>query len=468
MQRSRLPRPRVSSASTRTPSAAWSAQGRLRFYRINDAVTVATAWVISSGSWPRPRAGQNRRMRGGTWVAIPCASGRRPSGPDVRGAADAPARPPVDRPDPGRSTDRWLRKGAARGAGADPARHGDPDAPADLLAQDANADAVASCGRGAPARPCRPRPGRGSRASRRSTGRASGEGCRGGLAGVGWRSRRACRPGPCVPRAGRRDRPGRDGLVGRLGKPPGLSRGGRHPRRHRRTVGRAPRRRRGWTRAPGTGPVRGGGSPARSRSPCTWTSSGGATALQLHRADALRRIAVDIRRAGWTSTGSSPASWSTLAACSARNARAICLLRPDARPARKASRGLSAGYLARGPRAPLPALPAGAVATRRRSSRCAPGRPTRAARDRAAVVQEGFGHPRRSAAPGRRGATPRRAGHSFTNRPHPWDPEEPRRLAALASHAATAVTNAQILRPSWRAGRPSSSRSSSSAHACPA
>jgi diguanylate cyclase (GGDEF)-like protein len=121
---------------------------------------------------------------------------------------------------------------------------------------------------------------------------------------------------------------------------------------------------------------------------------------------------------------------------------AICLLRPEGAAGPEASRGLSAGYLAAARGAPLPALPAEAVATRRPLFAVRYRDDPRALPLRAAVVQEGFDT---LAAVPLLGGEDRPLGvlTIHHDRPHPWDPEELETLAALASHAATAVTNAQ-------------------------
>jgi len=165
------------------------------------------------------------------------------------------------------------------------------------------------------------------------------------------------------------------------------------------------------------------------------------TALQLHRADALRRIAVDI---------ASRLDVDRILAGIVEHARslfgaeraAICLLRPEGAAGPEASRGLSAGYLAAARGAPLPALPAEAVATRRPLFAVRYRDDPRALPLRAAVVQEGFDT---LAAVPLLGGEDRPLGvlTIHHDRPHPWDPEELETLAALASHAATAVTNAQ-------------------------
>ena len=166
-----------------------------------------------------------------------------------------------------------------------------------------------------------------------------------------------------------------------------------------------------------------------------------ATELQLHRAEALRRIAVDI---------GSKLDVERILAGIVEHARslfgaervAICLLRPDGSAGLEASRGLSAGYLAAAREAALPALPAEAVATRRPLFAVRYRDDPRAGALRSAIVQEGFDT--LCAAPLLDGEDrPLGVLTIHHDRPHPWDPEELETLAALASHAATAVKNAQ-------------------------
>ncbi len=162
--------------------------------------------------------------------------------------------------------------------------------------------------------------------------------------------------------------------------------------------------------------------------------------VRLRRAEALRRIADDI---------GGKLDIERILAGVVEHARtlfgaeraAIHLRRPDGAIAAEASRGLSAGYLAAVRDAPLPALPAEVEATRRPRFAARYRDDPRAQAIRAAVVQEGYDT--LAAAPLLDGDGLLGLLTLYHDRPHPWDAEELEALAALAAHAATAVRNAQ-------------------------
>jgi diguanylate cyclase (GGDEF)-like protein/excisionase family DNA binding protein len=166
----------------------------------------------------------------------------------------------------------------------------------------------------------------------------------------------------------------------------------------------------------------------------------GESAIQLHRAERLRRIAIDI---------GSKLDIDQILAGVVEHARvlfgaeraAVSLCRLDGRITAEASRGLSAGYLAAVRDLPMPSLPAEAAAELRPLFSVRYRDDPRAQAVRAAVVQEGFDT--LCAAPLLDGDS--LFGHLtiYHDRPHSWDPEELQTLAAFAAYAATAIKNAQ-------------------------
>lgn len=94
------------------------------------------------------------------------------------------------------------------------------------------------------------------------------------------------------------------------------------------------------------------------------------SAIQLHRAEALRRIAMDIGSKLDIDQILAGVVDHALVLFGAERA-AVSLRRPDGRITAEASRGLSAGYLAAVRDLPMPLLPAEAAGTCVRSSRCA-------------------------------------------------------------------------------------------------
>ena len=273
---------------------AWSDQGRLRFYRINARgdrryrLGDLQRFLAQAESRPEPA-----RTGGATWAASRAASAPHPSAPTSWSSGRARCDHPAGRAEPLVRPDRRLA-GRARHAGADATRHarswrtcGGPARPGRRSGD------LGDSRRGAAPRPRRPRPRGGARASRRPPRRAGRAGRRGGSAELAVRF-----AGPAGPGAARRPdrsprRPSR-----RTGSAARASRAvaWRSPSRRgrARAVGRAPGGGRGRPGPPGTGPVRGRGrAPARGRRPRR-TGCGQATRTQLHRAEALRRIATDI------------------------------------------------------------------------------------------------------------------------------------------------------------------------------
>ncbi len=120
---------------------------------------------------------------------------------------------------------------------------------------------------------------------------------------------------------------------------------------------------------------------------------------------------------------------------------AVSLRRPDGVVAAEASRGLSAGYLAAARHLPTQPLSAEAAAELRPVFSVRYRDDPRALAVRAAVVQEGFDT--LCVAPLLEGDRLLGTLDVYHDRPHAWDPEELQSLAAFATHATTAVKNAQ-------------------------
>ncbi len=169
-------------------------------------------------------------------------------------------------------------------------------------------------------------------------------------------------------------------------------------------------------------------------------------AMTLHRAEALRRIAIDI---GGTLDVGEILTGVVEHACILFGAEraAAALVGPDGRTSAEAHRGLSAGYLAAVRDLPLPALPAQAAAERQALFSERYREDARAKPARAAIVQEGFES--LCAAPLLDGETLLGLVTICHDRPHRWSPEELDALVRFAAHAATAVSNAQ--RFAWMA-----------------
>ncbi len=164
------------------------------------------------------------------------------------------------------------------------------------------------------------------------------------------------------------------------------------------------------------------------------------TSTQLHRAEALRRIATDI---------GSKLDLEQILAGVVDHARvlfggdraAVFLGRPDGRVTAEVARGLSPAYLEAVRDFPAPSLPAEAAAARRPLFATHYRDDPRAADVRSAVVQEGFDTI--CAAPLCDGADLLGLLIVFHDRPHAWTEEELATLAGFAAQAATAIKNAQ-------------------------
>ena len=164
------------------------------------------------------------------------------------------------------------------------------------------------------------------------------------------------------------------------------------------------------------------------------------TSTQLHRAEALRRIATDI---------GSKLDLGQILAGVVDHARvlfggdraAVFLRRPDGRVTAEVARGLSEAYLEAVRDFPAPSLPAEAAAARRPLFATHYRDDPRAAEVRSAVVQEGFDTI--CAAPLCDGADLLGLLIVYHDRPHAWTDEELATLAGFAAQAATAIKNAQ-------------------------
>ena len=166
----------------------------------------------------------------------------------------------------------------------------------------------------------------------------------------------------------------------------------------------------------------------------------GESAIQLHRAEALRRIATDIGDKLDIDQILGGVLEHARALFGAERA-AVSLRGPDGRIAAEGSRGLSAGYLAAVRDLPMPSLPAEAATELRPLFSVRYRDDPRAQAVRAAVVQEGFDT--LCAAPLLDGDSPLGLLTVYHDRPHPWGPDELQTLAAFAAYAATAIKNAQ-------------------------
>jgi diguanylate cyclase (GGDEF)-like protein/excisionase family DNA binding protein len=164
------------------------------------------------------------------------------------------------------------------------------------------------------------------------------------------------------------------------------------------------------------------------------------TSTQLHRAEALRRIATDI---------GSKLDLEQILAGVVDHARvlfggdraAAFLRRPDGRVTAEVTRGLSPSYLDAIRDFPVPSLPAEAAAARRPLFATRYRDDPRAAQFRSAVVQEGFDTI--CAAPLYDGDDLLGLLNVYHDRPHAWADEELATLAGFAAQAATAIKNAQ-------------------------
>ena len=165
-----------------------------------------------------------------------------------------------------------------------------------------------------------------------------------------------------------------------------------------------------------------------------------ATATQLHRAEALRRIATDI---------GSKLDLGQILSGVVDHARvlfggdraAVFLRRPDGHVTAEVARGLSAGYLAAMRDLPAGSLPAEAAAARRPLFATGYRDDPRAGETRTAVVQEGYDTI--CAAPLLDGDGLLGLLIVYHDRPHAWSADELATLAGFASQAGTAIKNAQ-------------------------
>ena len=166
----------------------------------------------------------------------------------------------------------------------------------------------------------------------------------------------------------------------------------------------------------------------------------GESAAQLHRAEALRRIAIDI---------GSKLDIEQILAGALEHARvlfgaeraAISLRDPHGEITAELSLGLSAGYVAAARDLQMPSLPAEAAAVLHPLFAVRYRDDPRAQASRAAVIQEGFDT--LCAAPLLDGDSLLGLLTIYHDRPHAWDQEELQTLEAFAAHAATALKNAQ-------------------------
>lgn len=165
-----------------------------------------------------------------------------------------------------------------------------------------------------------------------------------------------------------------------------------------------------------------------------------ASALRLHRAETLRHVAIDFGgklEIDQVLVGAVEHARALFVADRA----AVSLRRPDGVVAAEVSRGLSAGFLAVLRDAPSPALPAEAATTRRPLFSVRHRDDPRAQAIRAAVVREGFDT--LAVAPVLDAESVPGIITICHDRPHPWSPEELATLAAFSEHVAVAVTNAR-------------------------
>ncbi len=163
-------------------------------------------------------------------------------------------------------------------------------------------------------------------------------------------------------------------------------------------------------------------------------------AHQLHRADALRRVAGDIGSKLDLEQILSGLVDHAMVMFEAERA-AVFLRQPDGRVTAEISRGLSAGFLAAVRDFPAPSLPAAAVAARRPLFATHYREDPRGRAVRAAVVQEGFDTI--CSAPLLDGDDLLGLLNVYHDRPHEWSTDELETMAALASQAAVAVKTAR-------------------------
>ena len=435
------PRPPGCSACTRTRSAPGATPAGCATTGSIRAATGATASATSSASSRPPRSARPSRP------AAPSGRGRR------RRVADAPARPAV-----AGSPRRTARRSAADPLEAE--RHAidlslidaitrlatEPDELDDDLApRRPAASATPTTTTSSRSGRCATTGSSPARSRRSADGRVAAPG-----RPASRRSASSARRSLPPPVAGRpvraghgRASTGTDGWARPLAscrrRPPRAGR--RHPGA-RRPVGRPARRRRGHRHR---------SARATSRSPRVVADAIGTliavarrrdeVAHQLHRAEALRRVAGDIGSRLDLDRILSGLVDHAMVLFEADRA-AVFLQRPDGTAVAEVSRGLSASYLASVRDFPARSLPALAVAARRPLFAVDYRNDPRGLDVRAAVVQEGFDTHLHGAAVRRRRScsgcstsitTGRTPGPTTTSRP----------IAALATQASVAIRAAQ-------------------------
>ncbi len=163
-------------------------------------------------------------------------------------------------------------------------------------------------------------------------------------------------------------------------------------------------------------------------------------AHQLHRADALRRVASDISSRFELDRILTGLVEHAMVLFNGDRA-AVFLRAPDGRTTAEVSRGLSAAYLTAVVDFPTRSLPTLAVAARKPMYATHYRDDPRAGDVRAAVVQEGFDT--FCTAPLLDGAELLGLLNIYHDRPHDWSADELDTMAALAEQAAIAIKNAQ-------------------------
>jgi diguanylate cyclase (GGDEF)-like protein/excisionase family DNA binding protein len=164
---------------------------------------------------------------------------------------------------------------------------------------------------------------------------------------------------------------------------------------------------------------------------------------QLHRADALRRVASDIGSRLDVEQILAGLVDHAMVLFEADRA-AVFMRQPDGSVTAGVSRGLSAAYLQAVRGFPAPSLPAEAVAERRPLFALDYGHDPRGSAVRAAVVQEGFDTI--CTAPLFAGDELLGLLNVYHDRPHPWSIEELETMAAFAAQASVAIKAAQDYR----------------------
>ena len=162
--------------------------------------------------------------------------------------------------------------------------------------------------------------------------------------------------------------------------------------------------------------------------------------LQVHRLDALRRVASDIgSKLDLDQTLAGLVDHATVLFQADR--AAVFLRGPDGLVRPAVSRGLSTAYLAAVRDFPVPSLPGLAVAARRPMFATGYAEDPRGSAVRAAVIQEGFDT--LCTAPLLDGQVVLGLLNVYHDRPHPWTDTELDTLAAFAAQAQVAIKTAQ-------------------------